>query len=175
MLQDNSKKNKKIFTWLLILCSISIVVAVLKPLILKPSKITAAELRGMFEKGAKNISADEQQNKALVDCCMEKVKTNYPDLTNGIENDSLVKVVNTAINECAALVTKTSWTPLIEQALLKKVMALELLNDITVAQKTTYANCVLSKLKQKYPQGINGRIAEAEMDEIYRSCIEVLK
>jgi len=133
------------------------------------------ELFDGFYEGAGNISGDVQQRKAMAKCFVDKIMVLYPNGIDELSADTLKKVSERVGMECTSTVTQLSWTPLIEKAILKKFKALDELKSISEEKKTIYANCLLTKLKEKYPKGLVGGISQNEMDKVYGECLYVLK
>ncbi|WP_152969642.1 hypothetical protein [Pedobacter sp. Hv1] len=137
--------------------------------------MTEEQLYTAFYEGAKQISTNDAQRKAIADCLLGKVKLKYQDHFEDLDLSKDKKLIDSITTECAQTITKISWTPEIEQKMLAKFSSMEELNGATAEKKEAYAKCVLSKLKTKYPKGLDGPVPQKEMDEVYVSCMDVLK
>ncbi len=175
MLQPDYKQQKKLFLTLGILVFIGIILGILKLTVLKTNEVTEESLRATYYEASKGLSSDEKQRQIIVNCLVDKLKARYGGNLERLDIDSLKNISDGDAEACAKLFTKISWTPLIEEKILKKFSSLEELNGFSAMQKMDYAQCLLSKLKIKYPKGLDGRVPEKEMDEFYMGCVSVLK
>lgn len=175
MFENDYIKSKKLFNTIGILLLTGLILSLLKCTISKSAKVTEEQLYTAFYEGAKQISTDDVQRKAVADCLLSKVKVKYEGHFEDLDLKKDKKLIDSITTECAQTITKLSWTPEIEQKMLAKFSSMEELNGATTEKKDAYAKCILLKLKTKYPKGLNGRIAQKEMDEIYVSCLAVLK
>lgn len=180
MLESNAqnKKNLRSAYWVLFLVVISATLGLINWILFKPkgwNESNTKELYNSFYEGAGNISGDVQQRKDLAKCFVDKIMVLYPYGTEELSVDSLKKVSERVGMECASIVTKLSWTPIIEKAMLKKFMAFDELKGYSEEKKTRYANCLVAKLKEKHPKGLVEAVSQQEMDKIYAECLYVLK
>ncbi|MES2456126.1 MAG: hypothetical protein V4594_11310 [Bacteroidota bacterium] len=173
-----NKKNLRSAYWVLFLLALSLTLGVVKWILFAPkgwNESNTKELFDGFYEGAGNISGDVQQRKAMAKCFVDKIMVLYPNGIDELSADTLKKVSERVGMECTSTVTQLSWTPLIEKAILKKFKALDELKAYSEEKKTVYANCLLTKLKEKYPKGLVGGISQNEMDKVYGECLYVLK
>lgn len=180
MIENNAqnKNNIRNAYLLLLLLGIGVVLGIVKWVVFKPKGWNAAntkELYDGFYQGAGNLSADVRQRKDIAKCFVDKIVVLYPDGPETVPADTLKKVVERVGLECAETVTKLSWTPMIEKAFLKKFSGFEELKGYSEEKKTSYAGCLLAKLKEKYPKGLMKEISQGEMDSLYAECLYVLK
>ena len=132
-------------------------------------------LYNSFYKETAKITLNQAQRKALTTCFTEKIISQYPNTLSGLPKDSIDKVSEQIAVECAENITDIAWSPITEKIVLKKISSLEMLQKIPLSKRMAYANCVLSQLKEKYPKGITGPIAQADMNKVYSICLQVLK
>ncbi|TDQ11482.1 hypothetical protein [Pedobacter metabolipauper] len=180
MIENNAqhKKNIKVTYLLLFLVAIGVILGIVKWVVFRHNGWNAyntKELYDGFYQGAGNISGDVQQRKDMAKCFVDKIIILYPEGVETISADTLKKVIEQVGMECAETITKLSWTPITEKACLKKFRDFKELKGYSEEKKTSYAGCLLAKLKEKYPKGLMTEISQGEMDSLYADCLYVLK
>jgi hypothetical protein len=173
-LTPDYKQQKKLFITLGILFSFSIILGILKLTVFK-SETKEESLYATYYELGKKIAPDEKQREIFAHCLVEKFKVRYGDRFEEVDFNDPKNINESDVEACSEHITKISWTKLAEERILKKFSSMEELEGFTEKQKMDYAECILSKLKSIYPNGLNGSVPQKDMDELYLNCLAVLQ
>lgn len=175
MLTPENKQHKKLFLTLGIMVFLSLLFIVIKSTLFKNATTNEKSLHALFYEASKGITTDEKQREMFTNCLVEKFKTRYGNRFQDIDVNDPKNVNKADVEACTDQIIELSWTPSVEERMLKKFASMEELNGFSEKQKMDYARCLLSKLKVEYPNGLNAPVPTQKMDEFYMSCVPVLK
>jgi hypothetical protein len=158
-----------------ILVFLSIILAVLKSTVLKTNKTTEKSLYTMFYEAGNRITHDNKQREIFANCLVEKARVRHGDRFEDIDFNDPKNINDVDVEACSEYITKMSWTKDTEERILRKFSSMQELTGLVEIQKMDYARCLLSKLKLKYPNGLNGTVPQEDMNGFYKDCLEALK
>ena len=126
-------------------------------------KILKAEL--MQIENFKNVK--EEVKAQFCDCYIQKLKEMYPNGIKGKIPDDLQTRLST---DCADQIVISKWTPDFEEKLKTELMESEKLKSVKTSTRAEFCNCYIGKLKEKYPNGITGKVPNDILNQLSISC-----
>jgi hypothetical protein len=137
-------------------------------------------VRGMVEREIKNQPFSASEKLRFVNCVMGKLKSRFPAGVK-MEQSKLLAIKNQYVIECAQNVVHTEvkqWNSGTESELSKTFFA-KIPATVDTATRTRLANCVVEKMKQKFPSGFvikegNKKQMDALLKEMTMKCMEMI-
>ncbi len=169
---DGWSSLKKWWLYFVIGGVLSLVFAVVK---YQTSKNKEKELYQALYESSKRLTDDESQRIAFAKCVLESAKARNGNTIEGLNFERADSLTQSIAADCGKTITKIAWTKEVDQRILMKVKSLDELKGARSDIKDKYAQCVLSKLKAKYPKGIRDQVPQDVMDAIYIDCLAVMK
>lgn len=109
----------------------------------------------------------------MIDCIVGKLKREYPNGLNNVPLQELIEFNKETSKECMVElgISEIYWNPLVEKSLLDSLDAI-LVNDITEKEaRENIKNCVLNKLKAKYPEKMPENGFTVSDNELLIECL----
>lgn len=137
-------------------------------------------VRGMIEREIKDQPFSAGEKLRFVNCVMGKMKSRFPAGVK-MEQSKLIALKNQYVSECAQDVVHTEvkqWNSNTESGLSKTFFD-KIPATVDTATRKRLANCVVEKMKQKFPSGFlikegNKKQMDAVIKEMGIKCMEVI-
>jgi hypothetical protein len=123
----------------------------------------------------KTLGLTESQSIEFATCVISKMKIAIPNpSTSKMTADDAREIGKNIGLECLGnYKLKLSWSPQSEEMIKTYLNNIKEFNILTKEAKDKFSDCVISKLKQKYPNGFN-KIPEEDAGKIGEQCMEII-
>lgn len=124
-----------------------------------------------------SLGLDKGQKKEFTDCCLSKLKLKFPQGIAQIPQDSVNRFGKEIGKECyRQLANKNlSWTKKFEELMKTYYMNAPELQKVDTKIRAAYIDCLIEKLKIKYPAGLDHKLPDIELQPIIEECVASIK
>jgi len=162
-----------------IFCSIVVQKCEHKPLYVDPFNEEWTNIKNSLNEISDTLLNGDQSKKRFCNCVLNKFESKYPSGENSIPNDSLNSLSFRYSEECSSSLKDLHYktTSLMYRDAISNILSSEYtsFNKLDSTQKAIFANCMMRKIREKYPVEIVGSIKPKLLDTLYKTCEDSLK